>query len=419
MTDYEVVSADSHIEAPPTRWTGRLPVALRERAPKVVEMPDGGQGCAVGDETVSLGLVVTGGLTYDQFRKKGLRFDDSPPGTGEPAQRIAEQDRDGVDGEVLFSTVIATMFTKVKDDPELVEGCVRAYNDWLSEFCSHDTDRLFGVALLPFTGCRPAIDELERVAGKPGIRGVHLLEFPSGGAYLSKEDDEFWSVANDVGLAIIAHHNFGGDEKAKSHPMVGMKEQALEIAGGADLAMFAWLLTCDLPIPTLPILTIQQLFLSGTLDRFPNLRFHFAETGIGWLPYWLEQMEDRFDRHRFWAGVQLPRRPLDYVRKHFTFSFQEDHAGVALRHSIGVDNICWANDFPHSVSDWPWSADVRARQFAGVPDDEVRRMQGLNIVAQLGVISASEKEELARRPLRRPLDTTPPGRGERRIPASV
>jgi len=113
------------------------------------------------------------------------------------------------------------------------------------------------------------------------------------------------------------------------------------------------------------------------------------------LPYWLEQMEDRFDRHRFWANVELPRRPLQYFRDHFTFSFQEDHAGVALRHSIGIDNICWANDFPHSVGDWPWSNEVRARQFNGLPIDEVRKIQGLNIAAQLGVITPAEKAELA------------------------
>jgi len=245
------------------------------------------------------------------------------------------------------------------------------------------------------------------------------LKFPSGDSYLSREDDEFWSVANDLSVPIIAHHNFGGDDKAKSHPMSGMKEKALEIAGGADLAMFAWLLTCDLPMPTLPILTVEQLFLSGTLDKYPNLRFHFAETGIGWLPYWLEQMEDRFDRHRFWANVELPRRPLQYFRDHFTFSFQEDHAGVALRHSIGIDNICWANDFPHSVGDWPWSNEVRARQFNGLPIDEVRKIQGLNIAAQLGVITPAEKAELAARPLKNPLDQTPPTRGARRIPAGV
>jgi predicted TIM-barrel fold metal-dependent hydrolase len=418
MYEYEVVSADAHIEAPPTRWTDRLPAALRDQAPTVVEMPDGGQGVALGDERVPLGLTITGGLTYDQFRQKGLRYDDDPPGTGQPAQRIAEQDRDGVDAEVLFSTVIATMFTKMQD-PELIGACVRAYNDWLDEFCSYDPDRLFGIALMPFNGVRPAVEELERVAAKPGIRGVHLLKFPSGDSYLSREDDEFWSVANDLSVPIIAHHNFGGDDKAKSHPMSGMKEKALEIAGGADLAMFAWLLTCDLPMPTLPILTVEQLFLSGTLDKYPNLRFHFAETGIGWLPYWLEQMEDRFDRHRFWANVELPRRPLQYFRDHFTFSFQEDHAGVALRHSIGIDNICWANDFPHSVGDWPWSNEVRARQFNGLPIDEVRKIQGLNIAAQLGVITPAEKAELAARPLKNPLDQTPPTRGARRIPAGV
>lgn len=415
MHDYEVISADSHIEAPPTRWTDRLPARLRDAAPQVVDLPDGGQGCAIGDEVVPVGLTVTGGLTYDKFRQKGLRYDDDPPGTGDPAQRLAEQDRDGVDAEVLFSTVIATMFTKMTD-PELVGACIRAYNDWLSDYCSHDPARLFGIALMPFNGVAPAIEELERVADRPGIRGAHLLRFPSGDAYLGDADEPFWSAAEAAGLAIIAHHNFGGDDKAKSHPMAGMKEKALEISGGADLAMFAWLLTCDLPIPTLPILTIEQLFLSGVLDRHPRLRFHFAETGIGWLPYWLEQMEDRFDRHRFWASVELPRRPLQYVRDHFTFSFQEDHAGVALRHAIGVDNICWANDFPHSVGDWPWSRDVRARQFAGVPEDEVRRMQALNIAGQLGVISPAEKEELSRRPLKAPLEAAPPGRGERRIP---
>ena len=355
MHDYQVISADAHIEAPPTAWTDRLPANLRDKAPRVVELPDGGQGCAIGDEEpIPLGLTITGGLTYDQFRSRGLRYDDNPPGTGDPTQRLAEQDRDGVDAEVLFSTVVATMFTKMRE-PALVQACIRAYNDWLSDFCSTNPERLFGIALLPFIGLQPAVDELQRLASQPGIRGAHLLKFPTGDSFLSSADNEFWSVADEVGLTVVAHHNFGGDDKTRTHPMAGMKEKALDIEGGGDLAMFAWLLTSDLTLPTLPILTIEQLYLSGVLDRYPNLRFHFAETGIGWLPYWLEQMEDRFDRHRFWADVNLPRRPLQYVRDHFTFSFQEDHAGVALRHSIGINNVCWANDFPHSVSDWPWS----------------------------------------------------------------
>ena len=77
------------------------------------------------------------------------------------------------------------------------------------------------------------------------------------------------------------------------------------------------------------------------------------------------------------------------------FAFQEDHAGVALRHSIGIDNIAWASDFPHSVGDWPYSRETRERQFKGVPRNERRKMEALNIAAFLGLISKEEKERQA------------------------
>jgi len=105
------------------------------------------------------------------------------------------------------------MFTKMQD-PTLIGACVRAYNDWLDEFCSYDPD-----ASSASPSCvqrrAPAVEELERVAAKPGS-GRTPLEVPSGDSYLSREDDEFWSVANDLSVPIIAHHNFGGDDKAKS-----------------------------------------------------------------------------------------------------------------------------------------------------------------------------------------------------------
>lgn len=162
-------------------------------------------------------------------------------------------------------------------------------------------------------------------------------------------------------------------------------------------------------------MTIEQLFLGGVLDAYPGLRFHFAETGIGWIPYWLEQMDDRYARHRRWSKVELPRLPSQYVRDHCTFSFQEDHAGVALRHAIGVDNVCWANDFPHSVSDWPFSRETRARQFHGLPKSERRRIEALNICTQLSVITPAERDALAQAaaPVDDPTDVA--ARGARRI----
>jgi len=114
MYEYEVVSADAHIEAPPTRWTDRLPAALRDRRQRSSRCPTGPRRRT---------RRRTGATWADHHRWPYLRpvppegppLRRRPPGTGQPAQRIAEQDRDGVDAEVLFSTVIATMFTKMQD----------------------------------------------------------------------------------------------------------------------------------------------------------------------------------------------------------------------------------------------------------------------------------------------------------------
>jgi predicted TIM-barrel fold metal-dependent hydrolase len=301
------------------------------------------------------------------------------------------------------------------EDPDVSCAIARAYNDWLSEYCSFAPDRLFGMALIPPTNAVDASKEARRIAGFPGIRGLQLLAFPDGEATATLGDEPFWEEVDELGIAVVAHHNWGGEERGKSHVLPGQKEKILKVGGDVDLSYFAYLLSGDMPIPTIPIITIEELFLAGVLDRHPTLRFHFAETGIGWLPYWLEQMDDRYERHRHWAGVELARRPSEYVRDQFTFSFQEDHAGIAARHAIGVDNICWASDFPHAVGDWPYSRETRERQLKDVPDDERRKIEGLNIAAQLRVITAEQKHDESLLPR----DEVPPSplleRGERQL----
>ena len=96
---YNRISADGHIECPPTAWVERMPKNLREFAPKVVRLPDGGDGVQIGNhEPAPLGLQLCGGQKYTEFRTRGTRFEDNPPGTGDPAQRLKEMDQDGVDG---------------------------------------------------------------------------------------------------------------------------------------------------------------------------------------------------------------------------------------------------------------------------------------------------------------------------------
>jgi predicted TIM-barrel fold metal-dependent hydrolase len=122
-----------------------------------------------------------------------------------------------------------------------------------------------------------------------------------------------------------------------------------------------------------------QMVLDGVFDRFPDLRFFFAETQIGWIPFYLEMCDVRYERHSLWAEELLGFKPLkglpsEYVKRHVFWGFQHDFVGMQIRHMIGVDRVMWAIDFPHQDSEWPKSMSLIERMFAGVPEDETRKM---------------------------------------------
>jgi predicted TIM-barrel fold metal-dependent hydrolase len=126
-------------------------------------------------------------------------------------------------------------------------------------------------------------------------------------------------------------------------------------------------------------LNAVQLLLSGVFDRYPKLRMYWAETQIGWLPYYYEQLDDVYKRSRFWMERYFSLKPLEQqpsqiLREHFYWGFIYDPIGLRLRYDIGVDRIMWGNDFPHSAGDWPNSRRIIEDMFSGVPTDEKQRI---------------------------------------------
>lgn len=122
-----------------------------------------------------------------------------------------------------------------------------------------------------------------------------------------------------------------------------------------------------------------QWVLSALFDRFPDLKIFFAENQIGWIPFFLQAADVRYDRHHRWAerllGLKpLKRPPSEYIREHFLWGFQYDRVGVELRHKINVERLMWGSDFPHQESDWPESLKIIEKNFAGVPGDEKHKM---------------------------------------------
>jgi len=110
------------------------------------------------------------------------------------------------------------------------------------------------------------------------------------------------------------------------------------------------------------------------------LQFALSEGGIGWLPYFLERIDYVYDRHRFWTGQDFgDKLPSQKMRENFTFCFIDDKAGVANRDLIGIDNITWECDYPHSDSTWPQSPEAVAKHFDdSVSDLEIDKMTYVN-----------------------------------------
>lgn len=380
--EFRVISGDSHLEVDSRRWVHRVPAKHRDRAPRVVRLPDGGDAWLVeGQPLREVPTDLYGGKPLETYRPFAQNYE-TTAGTGSPAQRLQEQDVDGVDAEVLFPGVSGPgLWRGIKDD-DAYKSVVRAYNDFLAEeYCAVAPDRLIGLGVIPWTGIDDAIAEMEHCA-KMGLKGAHLGVFPSGRGYPSPEDDRFWAAALDMSMPIAAHEEFNRDAERRgpllNYPGVP-RELRERIGPRRDLAqkmcMFAHY----------GAVNAIQMTLDGVFDRFPRLRLFFAETQIAWIPMFMQTADFRYQRLRYWAedllGQQkLARLPSEYVREHCLWGMQWDRVGVEMRDRIGVDRILWATDFPHLDTEWPNSRGAIERVFAGVPEEEKYRMVAGNAV---------------------------------------
>jgi uncharacterized protein len=384
---YRLISSDGHLEVPPERWRERVPKQYRDRAPRTVRLPNGGDALMLeGLSPLEANFLdLRAGRANGQWQPFGLRVEDAA-GTGPAEQRVREQDEDGIDAEVLFPAMLAgpAIWRRIKDD-KLYRAVIRAYNDWLAEeYCSVAPDRLIGIGAIPQTNTADAIGELEHCA-QIGLRGVVLANFPSGNDYPSAEDDRFWAAALHAGIGVTVHTRLnplagvaGGSQPQR---LFVYPREDPEIMRKMRRGFIEWITMFGLP----PAVSIAQLMLSGVFDRFPALKVFFAETRLGWVPFWLESCDLWYRRHIGWAqeylGLQpLARPPSEYVREHIYFSVQYERVAVELRRHIGVGKIMFATDFPHIECEWPQSRPLIDEIYADVPEADRRRIWADNAV---------------------------------------
>jgi predicted TIM-barrel fold metal-dependent hydrolase len=207
-----------------------------------------------------------------------------------------------------------------------------------------------------------AAAEVARVSAK-GCHAVTFSEDPTGLGLPdvhSEHWDPFYRACAENDTLICLHI---GTANRFNLPQGAPIDVALSLTGLTALQSFT------------------NILWSPLLKRFPTLRFVLSEGGIGWLPSALERVDDVYKRHRFWTGQDLGGvLPSVRAREVFTYCFIEDEAGLSHRELIGVDNITWECDYPHSASTWPMAAESVAKQLAGATDEEIEKITWRNAV---------------------------------------
>lgn len=384
MSSDLIISSDSHVFEPPDLWTQRIDQAFRDRAPRLQRIGEVDQIVIEdGQPFAGIGLISNAGARFEapETISDHGRFEEVHTGGYDPAQHIVDMGLDGVHGEVLYPSLGLSLF-KVPDTA-FQSAIFRAYNDWLAEFCRADSHRLKGLAMINLDDIQGGIHELERAA-KLGLCGAMIAEYPlEARRYMEPEYEPFWAAAQDLRMPLSLHTA----TRREGNP-TGSVTRTLKDASRRATKAF------------LPALSMCDMIFSGVFERYPKLIVAIVEFELSWVPYVLTNMEYAYrERHeeafyRFANGMT----PGDFYRRNIVLSFQEDDIGIRLRDVIGVDNMMWGSDYPHSESTFPRSREVLDRILKGVPMDERAKVVGLNAAQlynfELDVIAARTQESI-------------------------
>jgi uncharacterized protein len=370
MTGHEwVIDVDAHVTEPADVWTARLPPRLRERGPRLERDASGRDVWHVADSTplVPVGFTAVAGWP-EPFPAGPKNMDEVPPAAWQAPARLDYLDSIGAWAQVLYPNVagFGNQQFLALEDPELMLACVRAYNDFLIEWCAADSRRLLAISATPFWDVDAAVAEVRRCA-ELGHRGVLFTGEPQRYhlPYLGDHHwDPFWAAVQDLDLPISFHIGSGDFES-------GFAPARIKAHGvGATRVSTSVQLFLDNGTQ------IVDLLMSGVLARYPRLRFVSVESGIGFIPFILDAADYAFEDGKVWLErPYFEMKPSDYFRRQvYGCWFFEERTVAGVIDAVGADRLLFETDYPHPICLYGNVREKIEAGLAGQPDDVRRRI---------------------------------------------
>lgn len=371
MSNYLVVSADGHAGPPAQVYREYLDAEYRDEFDRHQEEITTGQ--MVNEEFVAEWDEETGDHELKAAYDSGVRN--------------AILDEEGVAAEVLFpdadvlgtgraaSSPFGTGLASAGGDEssDVIRAGARAHNRWLADFVAESPERRVGCAVVPVThGVDDAVREIHHAADS-GLGGVLIpTRWFDKPAYLDPSYEPVWAACAETGMVLHTHSG------------AGPADYGLGPGFMAIYAAEAWWWAAR---------PLWVLILSGVFERHPDLKFVVAENGAWWVPDLIARMDEKWEgghtTRKFGEDAfkgATSRKPSEYMDDNcFLAASTPTMDDIERRDRIGVGNILWGNDLPHPEGTYPHTRSWLADRFGHVPEDETRRMLGLNAVELYGL----------------------------------
>ena len=355
---YRVIDTDCHQMEPPSMWADYIDPVFADRAPRVGEIAHGKKGMCVEGEALTKqhGSYPMDSPEFIAASARAMqRFAKTRAAGFSPASRIDDMDAQGVDAQVIYPTVGGQLLGKPFRDLELLAACCRAYNDWSLEYCSTAPKRLRMAAMLPMQAPDLALEEARRAAGK-GAACFYVRPNPIENRNLHHAAYEpLWAEIARLGLPVCLH-----DSGSPYLPSFG--ERMETHTSGHIIAH-----------PFEAMVAMMSLIWFGVIERHPTLKIVHVEADAGWLPYWLQRMEQHYEFSNNAEHPDLKRRPTDYFKSNFLVACRGDEmtlpSVVAL---VGDANLTFNTDYPHPDGTWPSGMDRLEQQ--PLPRETIHRI---------------------------------------------
>jgi len=279
---------------------------------------------------------------------RGARFFGITPPMTDPAKRLEDMDRVGIDIEVISLSTPNIFFADAQRQPEVA----RILNDAYAELIAAHPKRFKGFASIPMDNPDAALRELHRAIDELKLNGVVLLSNIQGRALTSPEYRPFFEEADRMQLCIFLH------------PMIPVYSEPFKEYVLGPLVGF--------PFDT--TLAVARMCFAGMLRELPNIRWVIGHLG-GAIPYLMERLDNGY-RDFAECRVNIDELPSVYLKRLYydTVTFSSYNLRM-VRDLVGVDHMVMGSDYPHllgsiersvsSIEDLPMPEHEKQKIFSG------------------------------------------------------